>query len=68
MAIFIILFLNIHDHGRPSNLLISLSIPQEFYHTNLSLGWLELAQDMLFQDITKDIISLTSFSVHLSFV
>ena len=41
---------------------------EKFNHTSLPLVWLELFQDVLFEDTVKGIVSLISFTVHLSLV
>lgn len=39
-----------------------------FYHPRLSLAWLELPKNILFDVTAKGVVSLISCSVHLSFV
>jgi hypothetical protein len=74
MAIFTLLILHIHEHGRSFHLPISSSISfirtLSSCHADLLLPWLELIEEILcfFVDIVKGVVSLTLFSASLSFV
>lgn len=57
MAIFTILVLPFHEHGKPFHLLISFSVlssvSSNFDHTSLSLAWWELHQDILYLRVLR---------------
>ena len=62
------IFLPFHEQGKYINLMSLISFFKEcFYYTSLSLACLQLSQDT-FEATVKVIISLISFSIHLSVV